>query len=75
MPDLAPAVADQLLAYSPANAARQAGISRSRLYELIAAGKLPARKLGHRTLILRGDLERYLDSLPLKDGPDAPEAA
>lgn len=59
------------LAYAPADAAQRAGISRSRLYELIAAGEIPARKLGTRTLILRADLEAYLVDLPLMGGPDA----
>lgn len=55
------------LAYSPRDAAHVAGISRAFLYEEIAAGKLACRKLGRRTLILRDELERYLDSLPPRD--------
>ena len=40
------------------------GVSRSRLYQLLAQRKLPARKLGHRTLIQRDELDQFLDGLP-----------
>jgi excisionase family DNA binding protein len=42
-------------------AARISGISRSRIYELIAAGELPLVKLGKRTLIRDMDLRRLID--------------
>lgn len=38
-------------------------IGRTRLYELLKSGELPARKLGKRTLVLRADLDRFLTSL------------
>jgi excisionase family DNA binding protein len=37
--------------------------SRSKLYELIAAGQLKAVKLGSRTLILHSELVRFLTTL------------
>jgi excisionase family DNA binding protein len=40
------------------------GISRARLYELLAAGDVKACKLGHRTMIRAEDLKRFADSLP-----------
>ena len=40
------------------------GVGRDKLYRLIREGKLPARKLGRKTLILRSDLEAFLESLP-----------
>jgi excisionase family DNA binding protein len=40
------------------------GIGRDKLYKLIREGKLPARKLGRKTLILATDLEAFLESLP-----------
>jgi excisionase family DNA binding protein len=49
---------------SVAAAAQYIGISRGRLYELITAGTIPARKMGTRTLILRSDLETWAQSLP-----------
>lgn len=41
-----------------------AGICRSRAFELIREGKLRAKKDGAATLVLREDLEAYLDGLP-----------
>ena len=52
------------IAFSLADAASAIGIGRSTLHELIATGKLPVRKLGRRSLVLREDLEAYLQSLP-----------
>jgi excisionase family DNA binding protein len=62
-------VLNEPLALSPAEAARLAGIGRTKLYEAIADGSLPIRKLGHRTLILRRDLEAFLDGLPVPERP------
>jgi excisionase family DNA binding protein len=52
------------LALSIAEVQLATGLGRTFLYEAIVQGKLPARKAGRRTVILRGDLEAYLDSLP-----------
>jgi excisionase family DNA binding protein len=49
---------------SVAEACAIAGIGRSKLYEAIASGRLTARKLGKRTLILRDDLRKFLQALP-----------
>jgi excisionase family DNA binding protein len=51
-------------AYTIAQAAKAAGIGRSTLYAELSAGKLQARKLGRRTLILASDLSCWLSSLP-----------
>ena len=51
-------------AYSIAEAAHITGRGRSTIYELIAAGRLKARKLGSRTVILDADLTDFLNSLP-----------
>jgi excisionase family DNA binding protein len=51
------------LAYSPSGGAQVLGISRSKLYELIAAGDLSVVKLGSRTLVLHSELMRFLTSL------------
>ena len=50
------------------------GISRSRAFELIAKGALPARKVGRATLVLAEDVEKFLRSRPIGLDP-APEAA
>ncbi|WP_280142353.1 helix-turn-helix domain-containing protein [Methylobacterium pseudosasicola] len=55
---------DQRLAYGVSDAARLIGISRSKMYTLIAADKIPARKLGGRTLILHSDLLILLGNAP-----------
>lgn len=49
------------LAVAPAEAARLAGIGRTRLYAAIANGDLPSLKLGARRLIKVADLEAWLD--------------
>lgn len=41
-----------------------AAVGRSRAYELLNNGALPARKSGGRTLILREDADAYLANLP-----------
>lgn len=42
-------------------------IGRTKIYEAIGSGKLIAKKVGRRTIILPKDLETYLDSLPAAD--------
>lgn len=44
-------------------AARQLGVSRSRLYQLLKSGKIPHRKDGAATVIAYEDLVAYLSSL------------
>lgn len=56
-------IADKLT-FSVPEAVSVTGISRSLLYLEIAAGRLPARKLGRRTVILREDLQAFLKALP-----------
>ncbi|MCO6389048.1 helix-turn-helix domain-containing protein [Aliihoeflea sp. 40Bstr573] len=57
-------------ALSIAQTARLLGIGRSTLYCIIKEGRLPVRKLGKRTLILRRDLEHFIASLPTSTDPD-----
>jgi hypothetical protein len=47
-----------------AEASIVSGIGRTKLYEAIAGGQLTARKYGSRTIVLRGELLRFLTSLP-----------
>lgn len=51
------------LAVSPAEAARMAGIGRTKLYELIATNEIPSMKLGSRRLIRVSEIEAFLDRL------------
>ena len=48
------------LAYSIKEACYQAGLSRSTIYNLAKAGKLPIRKVVGRSLILAEDLNALL---------------
>jgi hypothetical protein len=52
------------LTASIADTVTLSGISRSRLYELIAAGEIDARKAGSKTLVVTESVVRWLDTLP-----------
>jgi excisionase family DNA binding protein len=52
------------LALTTAEAARSLGIGKTKLFELIGSGALPAIRLGGRTLIRREDLEAFTAQLP-----------
>ncbi|MGH1590150.1 helix-turn-helix domain-containing protein [Methylobacterium phyllosphaerae] len=55
---------DQLLAYRVPVAARLIGISRSKMWTLIADRKIATRKIGGATIILRADLQEFLAKMP-----------
>ena len=55
------------LVVNVAEAMRYAKVGRTKLYELIAAGKLDARKAGSRTLIMADSLRAYIENLPPAD--------
>ncbi len=50
------------------------GVGRTRLYEAMKEGKLKARKFGNKTMILKRDLEEFLDNLPTYGAEDKAEA-
>ena len=52
------------LALSISDAVKTSGLSRARLYELIAVGAVDARKAGVRTLVVTASLVAYLEGLP-----------
>ena len=54
------------LAFTPAEAARVAGIGRTYLFEEIRNRRLVARKAGRRTLIEAEELRRWVKSLPVR---------
>ncbi len=54
------------LAYRVPEACAALGYKRSKLYEIIKAGRLAIKKDGACTIILRTELERYLNSLPCR---------
>lgn len=40
------------------------GFGRTCFYRAIKEGRLPAKKWGKRTIIMRTDIEQFLDNLP-----------
>lgn len=50
-------------AYSIPEAATQSNIGKTKIYEFIGSGKLKARKIGTRTIILENDLDDFLSNL------------
>lgn len=55
------------LAYRIEDAKRATGHGTTKIYELIGAGVLDARKAGSRTLITGDSLRRYIANLPKAD--------
>ena len=51
------------LSYSIEETCKITGLGRTKLYEAINKGLLPAKKYGRRTIILKTDIEEFLDSL------------
>jgi excisionase family DNA binding protein len=51
-------------AYSVPEAMCVLGLCRDSVYKLIRQGRLPARKIGRRTVVLESDLQAFLESLP-----------
>ncbi len=51
---------------SPELAAAKIGCSRAKVFMEIKAGRLEARKMGKRTIILDEAIDAYLHSLPVR---------
>lgn len=58
-----PIVSPYPLAYRPVDAAPMVGLSKTKLYELMASGALPSLKVGKRRLIRHVDLVALMDRL------------
>jgi excisionase family DNA binding protein len=56
---------NEVLGHTVHEATRISGASRTTIYAEISAGRLQARKLGRRTVILDADLRQWLASLPV----------
>jgi hypothetical protein len=52
-------------AYRPKDFTKHYGIGRTKLWQEIRAGRLPARKAGRAVIILHEDAERWAQSLPM----------
>lgn len=62
--DLEEHLPDWKLAYRIDEAVAATGIGRTKLYEIIKAGKLEAKRAEGMTIILRDELQHYLHTLP-----------
>ena len=62
------------LAFSPDEAARSAGVARTRIFQAMADGRLTAKKDGKATIIPVAELARWIASLPTR-GSREPIAA
>ena len=51
-------------AYSIPDVMHALSVGRDKIYGLIREGRLPARKIGRRTVVLESDLQAFLESLP-----------
>ncbi len=51
------------LSFSIEEVSKATGLGRTKLYEAINQGSLPAKKYGKRTIILKQDLEGFLTNL------------
>jgi excisionase family DNA binding protein len=61
------------LAFVPAEAAQCVGISRTRIFEELKAGRLRARRIGKATIISAADLLAWFETLPTSETvPAAP---
>ena len=58
-------MANKRVAYSIDEVCKDVNVGRSKIYEEIKSGRLLARKIGRRTLILADDLQTWLESLPI----------
>ena len=59
------------LAYDIKGAIKEGNVGRSKIFEEISAGRLKARKVGRRTIILREDLVAWLAALPTRQAAAA----
>lgn len=61
---LAPAqTSPPCICYTVDQVCKATGIGKTKLYEMLDSGALPAKKLGKRTFILKADLLKFLSSL------------
>jgi excisionase family DNA binding protein len=52
------------LLYTVNECCRLAAIGRTKFYELVASGEIPARKVGRKTLVPADALQQWADDLP-----------
>jgi excisionase family DNA binding protein len=59
------------VAYTVAQTMMRLNLGRDSIYKAIRDGRLRARKFGKRTVITGADIERFLESLPTFESPNA----
>jgi excisionase family DNA binding protein len=64
MPNSLPREIAHFFALSVKEACNLSSLGRTTFYKLLKSGKIPARKCGRRTIILRDELHHALKSLP-----------
>jgi hypothetical protein len=57
------------IAYSLSEAARVAGVSRTRIFDAVRRRELTVRKAGRSTIVTRDELLVWINSLPVKGKP------
>ena len=68
-------VAPTPIAYRPKDAATVLGVCRATIYEMVADGRLEARKLGTATVIPHESLVAVLTAAPLADATKKAQAS
>jgi hypothetical protein len=53
-------------AYTVSDIVEISGLSRATVFREMKSGRLPAKKVGARTLVLAADWQDYLNSLPTR---------
>lgn len=51
------------ISFSVEEVTKMTGLGRTKIYEALQSGELKARKFGKRTIILKDDLNKFLDNL------------
>lgn len=54
------------LAFSVADLPAVIALGRSSIQSILNSGALPSRKVGHRVIVLREDVETFLRNLPVQ---------
>jgi excisionase family DNA binding protein len=65
MANLVPRETADSIALSIEKACELCSLGRTKFYELLKSKTIPARKVGRRTIVLRSELEKALESLPV----------
>jgi excisionase family DNA binding protein len=62
------------IAYSPEEASKLVSTGRTKIFQEIKDGRLKARKIGRKTIILDDDLREYARNLPEREITSAAES-